>query len=107
MSEEQREIEVFEARRFTKALSKLPTKQLSTVEDEIEKIIANPEIGQQKKGDLSHLRVHKFKVNKQEMLLGYSWVDNELRLYLLSLGSHENFYTDLKKQRKNDLNLIN
>lgn len=107
MSEEQREIEVFEARRFTKALSKLPKKQLSTVEDEIEKIIANPEIGQQKKGDLSHLRVHKFKVNKQELLLGYSWVDNELRLYLLSLGSHENFYTDLKNQRKNDLKLIN
>ncbi len=107
MSEEPRNIEVFEARRFTKALSKLPEKHLVTVEDEIEKIIDNPELGQQKKGDLSHLRVHKFKVNKQELLLGYSWIDNELKLYLLSLGSHENFYTDLKKQRKSDLKLIN
>lgn len=99
--------EELETQRFTKALSKLPTKQLSAVEDEIEKMIANPEIGQQKKGDLSHLRVHKFKVNQQELLLGYSWVDNELRLYLLSLGSHENFYSDLKKHRNNDLKLIN
>ncbi|WMO25683.1 type II toxin-antitoxin system RelE/ParE family toxin (plasmid) [Vibrio parahaemolyticus] len=106
MSVEQREIEVFEARRFTKALDKLPKKHLSTVEDEIEKIINEPEIGQQKKGDLSHLRVHKFKVNKQELLLGYSWIDNELKLYLLSLGTHENFYTELKKQRKSDLKLI-
>ncbi|NAW64080.1 type II toxin-antitoxin system RelE/ParE family toxin [Photobacterium halotolerans] len=93
MSEEQREIEVFEARRFTKALSRLPTKQLNIVEDEIEKIIANPKIGQQKTSDLSHLGVHKFKVSKQELLLGYSWINNELRLCLLSLGSHENFYT--------------
>ncbi len=106
MNEEQREIEVFEARRFTKALNKLPTQQLTVVEDEIDKIIDNPEIGQQKKGDLSHLRVHKFKANKQEMLLGYSWIDNELRLYLLSIGSHENFYSDLKKQRKNDLKFM-
>jgi hypothetical protein len=38
------------------------------------------------------MTVHKFKMNNQETLLGYSWVDEKLTLYLQNLGSHENFY---------------
>lgn len=108
MSEEQHgsEIDVYETRRFTKALERLPEAHLVVVEDEIEKIIANPLIGEQKKGDLSHLRVHKFQLNNQLALLGYSWVEDKVELYLLSLGSHENFYQTQKKQRKADLKLI-
>lgn len=108
MSEEQHgnEIDVYETRRFTKALEKLPDACLVIVEDEIEKIITNPLIGEQKKGDLSYLRVHKFQLNNQLTLLGYSWVEDKIELYLLSLGSHENFYQMQKKQRKTDLKLI-
>ena len=40
------------------------------------------------------------------MLLGYSWKDAELQLYLLSVGPHENFYDALKERRKADLKLI-
>lgn len=103
MSDEPKKIDVYESRRFAKALAKLPDSQLRQVEDQIELIISEPTIGVQKKGDLSYLWVHKFKVDAQEMLLGYSWVENRLELYLLSLGAHENFYQDMKKQRKNDL----
>lgn len=106
MLEEQHEIEVFESALFAKQLKKLPMSTLKLVEDEIERVIDDPEIGEQKKGDLSYLRVHKFKLKGQLVLLGYSWKDAELQLYLLSVGPHENFYDDLKERRKADLKLI-
>lgn len=100
------QIDVFESRRFSKSISKLPDDVLSVIEDEIERIIEDPEIGEQKKGDLGFLRVHKFQLNNQLTLLGYSWMENRLELYLLSIGPHENFYQEQKRQRKADLKLI-
>ncbi|EPH9686472.1 type II toxin-antitoxin system RelE/ParE family toxin [Klebsiella michiganensis] len=108
MSEEQQgqEIDVYQSRRFEKSLSKLPEAQLKIVEDEIDRVINDPLMGEMKKGDLNFLRVHKFQLNNQQVLLGYSWVEDKLELYLLSIGPHENFYTDQKKHRKADLKLI-
>lgn len=101
-----REIDVYQSNRFEKALDKLPEKLQQIVEDEIDKIVDNPELGEQKKGDLSYLRVHKFKLNNQLTLLGYSWVENKIELYLLSLEPHENFYQAQKKHRKVNLKLM-
>jgi len=56
-----------------------------------------PNLGEQKKGDLAFLRVYKFKMNKQITLLGYSFDDGNLILELIALGSHENFYRDIKR----------
>ncbi|EOE2154603.1 type II toxin-antitoxin system RelE/ParE family toxin [Klebsiella pneumoniae] len=108
MSEEQQgqEIDVYQSRRFEKSLSKLPEAQLKIVEDEIDRVINDPLMGEMKKGDLNFLRVHKFQLNNQQVLLGYSCVEDKLELYLLSIGPHENFYTDQKKHRKADLKLI-
>ncbi|MFV0547711.1 MAG: type II toxin-antitoxin system RelE/ParE family toxin [Limnobaculum xujianqingii] len=100
------EIDVYQSNRFEKALNKLPEKLRQAVEDEIDQIIDNPELGEQKKGDLSYLRVHKFKLNNQLTLLGYSWIDSKIELYLLSIDSHENFYQEQKRYRKADLKLI-
>lgn len=86
MPEEQIEIDVYQSRRFEKVLRKLPNPQLKIVEDEIDKIIENPEAGELKKGDLSHLRVHKFKIDNEQVLLGYSWIEHKIEIYLLSLG---------------------
>jgi len=107
MSEKQNEIDVFQSGRFEKALNKLSDAQLKVVEDEIDKIIEYPAIGERKKGDLSHLRVHKFKLDNQLALLGYSWLEDKLELYLLQFDSHENFYKKMKNRRKDDLKLIN
>lgn len=108
MYEEQhvKEIDIYQSRRFEKTLDKLPEALQEIVEDEIDAIIANPEIGEQKKGDLSFLRVHKFQLNNRLTLLGYSWVEEKLELNLLSVGPHENFYQDQKAHRKVDLKLI-
>ena len=106
MSEEQNEIDVYESRRFEKAIKKLTESQLKVVEDEIEKIIEDPEIGELKKGDLAFLRVHKFNIEIQLALIGYSWIEERLEIYLLQLGSHEIFYKKMKGQRKVDQKLI-
>ncbi len=100
------EIEVFETPTFRKAFKKLVESEKVLVEDEVDKIIADPDIGEQKKGDLSHLWVHKFSLNKKQVLLGYSWKETELKLYLLNMGPHENFYQSAKKRRKSDLKII-
>lgn len=106
MSAEQNEIDVYQSNRFEKAMKKLSDAETKVVEDEIDRILDNPLIGEQKKGDLSHLRVHKFRLNDLTVLLGYSWQAGKFELYLLQIGSHENFYEAQKKQRKTDLKLI-
>lgn len=65
------------------------------VDDAVHKIVVKPTIGEAKKGDLLGVSVHKFKINKQEVLLSYS-VDHDL-LLLIALGSHENFYSAMNR----------
>ncbi|PCJ45345.1 MAG: addiction module toxin RelE [Gammaproteobacteria bacterium] len=100
------EVLVYETRRFAKALGKLNEATQKSVENEIEKVIADPGLGEQKKGDLNHLWVHKFKINNQEWLLGYNWNEEKITIHLLQLGSHENYYQKARHQRKGDLKKI-
>ncbi|WP_099074180.1 type II toxin-antitoxin system RelE/ParE family toxin [Proteus alimentorum] len=97
MSEPQKGIDVYQSSRFEKAMKKLPVSDVKIIEDEIDQIIDNPLIGEQKKGDLAYLRVHKFRLNELTVLLGYSWVANKVELYLLHIDSHENVYGAQKK----------
>ena len=82
---------------FKKAVKKLHKNQKTDLDDAIRELLEDPYIGEQKKGDLSFLRVHKFKMVKQLTLLGYSYEDGTVTLELMALGSHENFYRDVKK----------
>ncbi len=63
----------------------------------INKIIADPSIGEMKVGDLAGIQVFKYKLNAQQYLLAYEYIDDELLLTLIEHGVHENFYRDLKK----------
>ena len=85
---------------FRRVYKKLHTKQREIIDIAINEIIKNPKVGQEKKGDLSGIYVYKFKMQHQEMLLAYEW-DVKTRI-LLALGVHENFYRDLKKNKKCD-----
>lgn len=67
------------------------------VDAAIEVVAADPSVGEQKKGDLADLLVYKFRSQNQRYLLGYT-VEEAVRLvYLEAIGSHENFYRDLKR----------
>ena len=59
-------------------------------------IVANPEIGEAKKGDLAGVYVRKLPLPRRQMLLAYEW--NPKTRVLLLLGRHENFYRDLKRR---------
>lgn len=83
---------------FKKSVKKLHKNQKKDLDDAIRELMKNPYLGEQKKGELSFLRVHKFKmVVKQLTLLGYSYEDGTVTLELMALGSHENFYRDVKR----------
>ena len=66
---------------------------------EIGRITENPNIGEEKKGDLRGVFVHKFKLKTTQYLLAYRKVDGELELVMI--GPHENYYRNLKQSLKN------
>ena len=82
---------------FRRYVKKMHKNQKKHLDQAINKIVENPSIGEMKKGDLSGVLVYKFKMINQLILLAYQFDDEEDALILLALGSHENFYRDLKK----------
>lgn len=85
---------------FSKAIKKLHAKEKLAVDKAVKAIAANATIGDEKKGDLAGTFVHKFKINKQEVLLAYRLSPDKFApdaVQLLNIGSHENFYTELKR----------
>lgn len=83
---------------FKNIYKKLHMSDKLKVNDAIKAIIQNPRVGQEKKGDLSGIFVYKFKISQRKILLAYEW-DIKHRI-LLVMGVHENFYRDMKKNRK-------
>ncbi|MEX0603412.1 MAG: type II toxin-antitoxin system RelE/ParE family toxin [Marinobacter sp.] len=94
-----RAIRVLQTPTFKKVVKKLKPNQKKDLDLAVKELMANPNIGEQKKGGLAFLRVHKFKMNKQLTLLGYNFDDGAFVLELMTLGSHENFYRDLKQRK--------
>lgn len=82
---------------FKKVVKKLKPNQKPDLDIAVKTLVQDPKLGEQKKGDLAFLCVYKFKMSKQLTLLGYSYEDGALVLELITLGSHENFYRDLKR----------
>jgi mRNA interferase RelE/StbE len=86
-----------QTRRFARIYKKLHDNLIDEVDAAISTVAEDPDIGDKKKGDLAQLWVYKFRCQGQLYLLGYTR-DDEIRLvYLEALGSHENFYRDLKR----------
>ena len=78
---------VFFSPLFGRKVKKLNKKVKEKLDEEIRKIVANPIIGEEKKGDLRGVRVHKFNINRRQILLAYR--DSAEELLLLTFGSHE------------------
>ena len=91
-------MQILQTSSFKKTVKKLHNNQKADLDKAIRNIINNPLIGVQKSGDLSEVRVHKFKMVGEQILLAYQFNDVEDVIFLLALGSHENFYRDIKNK---------
>ena len=89
-------LSVIQSHSFKKAVKKLHKNQKADLDAAVRAIIDNPDLGIQKVGDLSSVRIYKFKMLKQLILLAYQIDDGQLVLTLLMVGTHENFYRDVK-----------
>ena len=89
------EISVRQTNGFLRAYKKLHNNQKDAVDQAVADIVREPNMGEAKKGDLSGVYVHKFDCVNQLFLLAYEY-DPTTRVLLL-LGSHENFYRNLKR----------
>ena len=90
-------MQVLQTPTFKKAVKKLHANQKKDLDKAIKSLMKEPLLGELKKGDLSFLRVHKFKMAKQLTLLGYSYQEDKVILELIALASHENFYREVKR----------
>lgn len=82
---------------FKRHVKKLHKQEKLALDDVVQTIISDPNIGDMKVGDLAGIQVFKYKHNEQLYLLAYKYVEGELILTLIDHGTHENFYRDLKK----------
>jgi len=91
-------MKIVQSRSFEQRVKKFNQAQKMNLDEQIRLILENPDIGDEKKGDLSEIYVHKFKIKTIQYLLAYRC--NEEQLELLMIGPHQNYYRDLKKYLK-------
>ena len=89
---------VIQSRSFERKVKKFTKSDKKKLDDHIRKIIDNPSIGTEKKGDLRGVYIHKFKIQTLQYLLAYRFVGEDLELVMI--GPHENYYRDLKSYLK-------
>lgn len=81
---------------FQRATKKLRGSQAVILKEVISKIVSNPTIGEAKVGDLVGVRVYKFHIMHQLILLAYLYKEQVNEITLLAFSPHENFYKNLK-----------
>ena len=90
-----KQIQVTQSSAFARGYKKLHQRQKKDVDAAVNVIVTNPLAGEAKRGDLAGVFVYKFKSQTLLMLLAYEF--DPVTRHLLLLGSHENFYRDLKR----------
>jgi len=92
-------MKIYQSRSFENKVKKMPKEDKAALDREIERIAQNPLIGEEKKGDLKGVFVHKFKLGAEQYLLAYRQSGEDLELAMV--GPHENYYRDLKLYLRN------
>lgn len=87
-------MKIIQSRSFDQKIREFTKGEKKKLDEEIRKIVDNPSIGSEKKGDLRGVFVHKFKIQTNQYLLAYRYFGENLELIMI--GPHENYYRDLK-----------
>ena len=77
---------------FRKKVRRFREQEKLILDNQVRKIVKDPAIGQEKKGALRGIFVHKFKIHTTQYLLSYRFVGDDLELIMI--GPHENYYRD-------------
>ncbi len=91
-------MKIFQSRIFENKVKKFSKQEKEILDEEIKKVIKNLLIGEEKKGDLKGVYVYKFKIKSIQYLLSYRMIKTDLELIMI--GSHENYYRNLKSYLK-------
>ena len=91
-------MKILQSRSFEQKVKKFGKQEKKVLDKQILKIAENPSTGIEKKGDLSGVYVHKFKIRSIQYLLSYRLLRDDLELIMI--GPHENYYRDLKNYLK-------
>ena len=91
-------MKVIQSRSFEKKVKKFRKQDKRILDNQIQRILDNPAIGQEKKGDLRGVFIHKIKIQNINYLLSYRLIGDTLELIMI--GPHENYYRDLKTYLK-------
>lgn len=86
-------MKVLQSASFKKRVRRFNKQDKRTLDRQIRKILKDPTMGQEKRGDLKGVFVHKFKMHATQYLLSYRYVGGDLEL--ITIGPHENYYRDL------------
>jgi mRNA interferase RelE/StbE len=92
-------MKIYQSRSFENKVKRMPKEDKTALDLEIKRIAENPLIGEEKKGDLKGVFVHKFKLKTKQYLLAYRNAGEDLELVMV--GPHENYYRDLKQYLRN------
>jgi len=92
-------MKIYQSRSFEKKVKKMSKSEKDALDQEVKRIAEDPSVGEEKKGDLRGVFVHKFKLKTTQYLLAYRRVGDDLELVMI--GPHENYYRDLKQNLKN------
>jgi mRNA-degrading endonuclease YafQ of YafQ-DinJ toxin-antitoxin module len=87
-------MKIYQSGLFERKVKKFNKNEKSSLDNEIKQIIRDPSVGIEKKGDLKGVFIHKFKIKTALYLLSYRLVPDGIEL--ITIGSHENYYRNLK-----------
>lgn len=85
---------IIQSRTFEKRIRRLRKQEKRILDQQVKKIVKNPSVGQEKRGELRGIFVHKFKIHTTQYLLSYRMAGADT-LELIMIGPHENYYRDL------------
>jgi mRNA interferase RelE/StbE len=85
---------IIQSRTFEKKVRRFRKQEKVVLDRQVRRIANDPSIGQEKRGELRGVFVHKFKIHATQYLLSYR-MNNADTLELIMIGPHENYYRDL------------
>lgn len=92
-------MKIYQSMSFEKKVKQISKPEKEALDQEVKRITENPDIWEEKKGDLKGVFIHKFNLKTILHLLAYRKIGDNLELVMI--GPHENYYRDLKQYLKN------